>query len=336
MTEHLFELSEHTDTTVFYGVNNANIQLLKDLHPNLRLVARGHVIKISGSEEEANRLIENLQKLERYSLDNNILTEENIIELVKGNEPDEIKYYNLILHGVNGKSIMARTPNQQKLVMDFETNDLVFAIGPAGSGKTYTAIALAVRSLKNREIKKIILSRPAVEAGEKLGFLPGDMKEKIDPYLQPLYDALSDMITPLKLKEYLENGTIQIAPLAFMRGRTLNEAVVILDEAQNTTTAQIKMFLTRMGISAKMIVTGDITQIDLPLSQKSGLIDALEVLKDIKGIARVDFDVKDIVRHKLVQRIVEAYEKRSEITAKLSLIKSIENHSALKEQEGEA
>ena len=205
---------------------------------------------------------------------------------------------------------MARTANQQKLVKDFDTNDLLFAIGPAGSGKTYTAIALAVRSLKNREIKKIILSRPAVEAGEKLGFLPGDMKEKIDPYLQPLYDALSDMITPLKLKEYMENGTIQIAPLAFMRGRTLNEAVVILDEAQNSTTAQIKMFLTRMGMSAKMIVTGDVTQIDLPYAQKSGLIDALEVLKNIKGIARVDFDVKDIVRHKLVQRIVEAYEKR--------------------------
>jgi len=242
------------------------------------------------------------------------LTEENIIEIVKGSVPNEIKFEHLILHGVNGKSIMARTANQQKLVKDFDTNDLLFAIGPAGSGKTYTAIALAVRSLKNREIKKIILSRPAVEAGEKLGFLPGDMKEKIDPYLQPLYDALSDMITPLKLKEYLENGTIQIAPLAFMRGRTLNEAVVILDEAQNTTTAQIKMFLTRMGISAKMIVTGDITQIDLPLSQKSGLIDALEVLKNIKGIARVDFDVKDIVRHKLVQRIVEAYEKKTEIS----------------------
>ena len=311
MTEHLFELSEHTDTTVFYGINNGNIQLLKNLHPNLRLMARGHVVKISGSEEEANRLIENLQKLERYCLDNNTLSEENIIELVKGNIPNEIKFEHLILHGVNGKSIMARTVNQQKLVRDFDTNDLLFAIGPAGSGKTYTAIALAVRSLKNREIKKIILSRPAVEAGEKLGFLPGDMKEKIDPYLQPLYDALSDMVTPLKLKEYLENGTIQIAPLAFMRGRTLNEAVVILDEAQNTTTAQIKMFLTRMGMSAKMIVTGDITQIDLPLSQKSGLIDALEVLKNIKGIARVDFDVKDIVRHKLVQRIVEAYEKRA-------------------------
>jgi phosphate starvation-inducible PhoH-like protein len=312
MTEHIFELSEHTDTTVFYGINNANIQLLKVLHPNLRLMARGHVVKISGSDEDAGKLIENLQKIERFCLDNNVLSEENIIELVKGNVPNDIKFEHLILHGVNGKSIMARTVNQQKLVKDFDTNDLLFAIGPAGSGKTYTAIALAVRSLKNREIKKIILSRPAVEAGEKLGFLPGDMKEKIDPYLQPLYDALSDMITPLKLKEYLENGTIQIAPLAFMRGRTLNEAVVILDEAQNSTTAQIKMFLTRMGISAKMIVTGDITQIDLPLSQKSGLIDALEVLKNIKGIARVDFDVKDIVRHKLVQRIVEAYEKRTE------------------------
>jgi len=311
MTEHIFELSEHTDTTVFYGINNANIHLLKTLHPNLRLMARGHVVKISGSEEEAGKLIENLQKLERYCLDNNALSEDNIIELVKGNVPNEIKFEHLILHGVNGKSIMARTVNQQKLVKDFDTNDLLFAIGPAGSGKTYTAIALAVRSLKNREIKKIILSRPAVEAGEKLGFLPGDMKEKIDPYLQPLYDALSDMITPLKLKEYLENGTIQIAPLAFMRGRTLNEAVVILDEAQNSTTAQIKMFLTRMGMSAKMIVTGDVTQIDLPYAQKSGLIDALEVLKGIKGIARVDFDVKDIVRHKLVQRIVEAYEKRA-------------------------
>jgi phosphate starvation-inducible protein PhoH and related proteins len=311
MTEHIFELSEHTDTTVFYGVNNSNIQLLKNLHPNLRLIARGHVVKISGSEDESIRLIENLQKIERFCLDNNALSEENIIELVKGNAPDEIKFENLILHGVNGKSIMARTANQQKLVKDFDTNDLLFAIGPAGSGKTYTAIALAVRSLKNREIKKIILSRPAVEAGEKLGFLPGDMKEKIDPYLQPLYDALQDMITPLKLKEYMENGTIQIAPLAFMRGRTLSDAIVILDEAQNTTTMQIKMFLTRMGLNAKIIVTGDMTQIDLPYAQKSGLIDALEVLKNVKGIAKVEFDVKDIVRHKLVQRIVEAYEKRA-------------------------
>ncbi len=314
MIEKIFELSELNDTTVFYGINNNNVHLIKNLHPNVRISARGNIIKLSGSEEDINNLYSIIEKLERYSIDNNLLTEENIIEIVKGSQPVEIKFENLILHGVNGKSIMARTPNQQKLVKDFETNDLLFAIGPAGSGKTYTAIALAVRSLKNKEIKKIILSRPAVEAGEKLGFLPGDMKEKIDPYLQPLYDALQDMITPLKLKEYMENGTIQIAPLAFMRGRTLSDAVVILDEAQNTTTMQIKMFLTRMGLNAKMIVTGDMTQIDLPYQQKSGLIDALQVLKDVKGIAKVEFDVKDIVRHKLVQRIVEAYEKRQPLT----------------------
>ncbi len=308
----IFELSEHTDITTFYGINNANIQLLKNLHPNLRFTARGHVMKISGSLEETNKLIENLVKFEKFCTDNNSLSEGDIIEIIKGNAPVEIRFDNLILHGVNGKSIMARTANQQKLVKDFETNDLLFAIGPAGSGKTYTAIALAVRSLKNKEVKKIILSRPAVEAGEKLGFLPGDMKEKIDPYLQPLYDALQDMITPLKLREYLENGTIQIAPLAFMRGRTLSDAIVILDEAQNTSMMQIKMFLTRMGLNAKMIVTGDMTQIDLPYQQKSGLIDALEVLKNVKGIAKVEFNVKDIVRHKLVQRIVEAYEKRQE------------------------
>lgn len=307
MIEKIFELSELTDTTVFYGINNHNVQLIKNLHPNVRFSARGSIIKLSGSENDINNLYAIIEKLERYCIDNNTLSEDNIIEIVKGSEPVEIKFENLILHGVNGKSIMARTPNQQKLVKDFETNDLLFAIGPAGSGKTYTAIALAVRSLKNREIKKIILSRPAVEAGEKLGFLPGDMKEKIDPYLQPLYDALQDMITPLKLKEYMENGTIQIAPLAFMRGRTLSDAVVILDEAQNTTTMQIKMFLTRMGLNTKMIITGDMTQIDLPYQQKSGLIDALQVLASVKGIAKVEFDVKDIVRHKLVQRIVEAY-----------------------------
>jgi len=312
MTEQIFELSEHTDTTVFYGINNSNIQLLKNLYPNLRFTARGHVMKISGNQVDTEVFTNKLQKIEQYCIENNKLTEADIIDMVKGgSEPAEIKFDHLILHGVNGKTITARTKNQQKLVKDFETNDLLFAIGPAGSGKTYTAIALAVRSLKNKEIKKIILSRPAVEAGEKLGFLPGDMKEKIDPYLQPLYDALQDMITPLKLKEYMENGTIQIAPLAFMRGRTLSDAVVILDEAQNTTTMQIKMFLTRMGLNTKMIVTGDMTQIDLPYSQKSGLKDALEVLKDVKGIAKVEFDVKDIVRHKLVQRIVEAYEKQS-------------------------
>lgn len=314
LTDKKYELSDHTDTTVFYGINNANIQLLKNLHSNLHIVARGHIIKISGSDIDTEKLIEKLNKMETFCIENNTLTEENVIEIVKGSEPIEIKFDNLILHGVSGKSIMARTKNQQKLVKEFETNDLLFAIGPAGSGKTYTAIALAVRSLKNREVKKIILSRPAVEAGEKLGFLPGDMKEKIDPYLQPLYDALQDMIAPLKLKEYLENGTIQIAPLAFMRGRTLSDGVVILDEAQNTTTMQIKMFLTRMGLNAKMIVTGDMTQIDLPNQQKSGLIDALSVLKNVKGIAKVEFDVQDIVRHKLVQRIVDAYEKRSDTT----------------------
>jgi phosphate starvation-inducible PhoH-like protein len=215
----------------------------------------------------------------------------------------------LILHGLNGKPITARTPNQQKLVADFEQNDLMFAIGPAGSGKTYTAIALAVKALKNKQVRKIILSRPAVEAGEKLGFLPGDMKDKIDPYLQPLYDALEDMIPPFKLKEYLETHVIQIAPLAFMRGRTLSDAVIILDEAQNTTTQQIKMFLTRLGFHSKMIITGDSTQIDLPNSKQSGLLHAMHVLKDVKGISFIEFDKKDIIRHKLVSRIVDAYER---------------------------
>lgn len=311
MLEQIFELSEHTDTLVFFGVNNVNLHLLKNLFPHVRMVGRGRSVKIEGEEEKVNALLNYLQKIEKYCIDNNSLNEEVIIQIVKGSEPAEIRFDHLILHGVNGKSIMARTANQQKLVKDFSTHDLLFAIGPAGSGKTYTAIALAVKSLKSKVIRKIILSRPAVEAGEKLGFLPGDMKEKIDPYLQPLYDALQDMITPLKLKEYLENGTIQIAPLAFMRGRTLSDAVVILDEAQNTTTQQIKMFLTRMGLNTKMIVTGDVTQIDLPLSQKSGLIDALQVLNNVKGISRVDFDKSDIVRHKLVQRIVEAYEFQS-------------------------
>jgi len=291
--------------------------LLKNLFPHVRMVGRGRTVKIEGEVEKVNALLNYLQKIEKYCIDNNSLNEEVIVQIVKGSEPAEMKFDHLILHGVNGKSIMARTANQQKLVKDFSTNDLLFAIGPAGSGKTYTAIALAVKSLKSKVIRKIILSRPAVEAGEKLGFLPGDMKEKIDPYLQPLYDALQDMITPLKLKEYMENGTIQIAPLAFMRGRTLSDAVVILDEAQNTTTQQIKMFLTRMGLNTKMIVTGDITQIDLPIAQKSGLIDALQILQNVKGISRVDFDKGDIVRHKLVQRIVEAYET-SEVKRKTS------------------
>lgn len=312
MFEQIIELSDSLDTISFYGVNNGNIRLLKDLYPNLHIVARGYMIKVSGTENDVPAFEAVLRKLERYCIDNNCLTEEQIIDIVKGHEPNVVRTDDLIVHGVGGKSIVARTANQRKLVKDYDTHDLLFAIGPAGSGKTYTAIALAVRSLRNREVRRIILSRPAVEAGEKLGFLPGDMKEKIDPYLQPLYDALQDMIPPAKLADYLANGTIQIAPLAFMRGRTLSDAVVILDEAQNTSVQQIKMFLTRMGLNTKMIVTGDMTQIDLPAAQKSGLKDALDVLRDVKGIARVEFSQKDIVRHKLVQRIVDAYEKHKQ------------------------
>ena len=312
MFEQIIELSDSLDTILFYGVNNGNIRLLKDLYPNLHIVARGYMIKVSGTENDVPAFEAVLRKLERYCIDNNCLTEEQIIDIVKGHEPNVVRTDDLIVHGVGGKSIVARTANQRKLVKDYDTHDLLFAIGPAGSGKTYTAIALAVRSLRNREVRRIILSRPAVEAGEKLGFLPGDMKEKIDPYLQPLYDALQDMIPPAKLADYLANGTIQIGPLAFMRGRTLSDAVVILDEAQNTSVQQIKMFLTRMGLNTKMIVTGDMTQIDLPAAQKSGLKDALDVLRDVKGIARVEFSQKDIVRHKLVQRIVDAYEKHKQ------------------------
>ncbi len=302
---------ENVDPVVFFGINNSNIQLLKTLFPKLRIVARGNVIKVIGDEEELAVFEEKVHALEKFSIEMNVLKEEDILDIVKGKAPHITHPDNLIIHGINGKPIMARTANQKKLVAEFDDNDLLFAIGPAGSGKTYTAIALAVRALKTKQVRKIILSRPAVEAGEKLGFLPGDMKEKIDPYLQPLYDALEDMIPPLKLKEYIENKIIQIAPLAFMRGRTLNDAVIILDEAQNTTKQQIKMFLTRLGLNGKMIVTGDITQIDLPPSQQSGLIHSMKILRNVKGIAKVEFNKKDIVRHKLVQMIVEAYEKET-------------------------
>ena len=303
---------EGIDPVIFFGINNNNIQLLKTLFPKLRIVARGNVIKVVGEEDELKSFEENIRELEKFSNEMNVLKEEDILDIVKGKTPHISNLDNLIIHGMNGRPIIARTANQMKLVETFDKNDLVFAIGPAGSGKTYTAIALAVRALKTKQVRKIILSRPAVEAGEKLGFLPGDMKEKIDPYLQPLYDALEDMLPPLKLKDYIENNIIQIAPLAFMRGRTLNDAVIILDEAQNTTKQQIKMFLTRLGMNGKMIVTGDITQIDLPHSQQSGLIHAMNVLKNIKGIGKVEFNKKDIVRHKLVQHIVDAYEKSEE------------------------
>jgi phosphate starvation-inducible PhoH-like protein len=303
---------EDTDPVIFYGANNANMQMIKALFPKLRIVARGNVIKVMGDEEEMCAFEETVLDLEKHCAQYNSLNEEAILDIIKGNKPAVEKTGDAIVYSVTGKPITPRSENQLKLVKEFEKNDLTFAIGPAGSGKTYTAIALAVRALKNKEIKKIILSRPAVEAGEKLGFLPGDMKDKIDPYLQPLYDALQDMIPAAKLKEYMDLNIIQIAPLAFMRGRTLNDAVVILDEAQNTTTQQIKMFLTRMGLNTKMIVTGDMTQIDLPSHQTSGLIQALKILKGIKGISFIELNKKDIVRHKLVTRIVEAYEKFEE------------------------
>ena len=302
-------LIDNADPVNFYGVNNANMHLIRNLFPKLRIAARGTVIKVIGEDSETAEFERKIKELEEYTARYNSLTEDVILDIVKGDAPKEIKKDSVIIYGLSGRPIQGRTPNQQKLVEEFSRNDLTFALGPAGTGKTYIAIALAVRALKNKEVRKIILSRPAVEAGEKLGFLPGDMKDKIDPYLQPLYDALEDMIPPVKLREYMESKVIQIAPLAFMRGRTLNDAVIVLDEAQNTTTHQIKMFLTRLGMNAKMIVTGDVTQIDLPRSTQSGLVRALRVLDGVAGVGRVEFGKKDIVRHALVQRIVEAYEK---------------------------
>ena len=305
--ETIFTLQDSLDTPTFYGVNNSNILCLKNQHPDVRVVARGYQVKVTGSEKAVANFERTLKLCENFCIRNNKLSEQDILMLLHGDKPQERATDNLILHGVNGKSIYARSANQRLLVDAYDENDLLFAVGPAGSGKTYTAIALAVRALKNKEVRRIILSRPAVEAGEKLGFLPGDMKEKIDPYLQPLYDALQDMLPDTKLNEFMEKGIIQIAPLAFMRGRTLSDAVVILDEAQNTTVQQLKMFLTRLGIGGKMIVTGDLTQIDLPASQRSGLRDAMDRFQDIKGIRIIEFNEKDIVRHPLVKHIVAAY-----------------------------
>ena len=301
-------LIEDIDPLLLYGVKNANMQMLKALYPKLRIVARGNVIHVIGDELEMCAFEENVAKLQKHILKYNSLTEEELLHITRGERSEREGVEGVIVYSVTGRPICARTTNQQALVKAYQENDLVFAVGPAGSGKTYTSIALAVRALKNKEIRRIVLSRPAVEAGEKLGFLPGDMKEKIDPYLQPLYDALEDMIPTQKLREMMEQNIIQIAPLAFMRGRTLSDAVVILDEAQNTTSAQLKMFLTRMGMNTKMIVTGDTTQIDLPHNVRSGLIEALHILKDVKGIGFIELTKKDIVRHKLVTRIVEAYE----------------------------
>lgn len=303
------------DPLEFYGINNSKLTVLKELFPKLNIVGRGNEIFASGEEKTLSLFEKKVNLLILHYNQYNVLTLANIKRIVLENspdiqDPDDPK--SVILFGNNGKIIRARTANQKKLVEKSAKNDMIFAVGPAGSGKTYTAIALAVKALRNSEVKKIILSRPAVEAGENLGFLPGDLKEKIDPYLQPLYDALLDMIPPRKLADYLEAEIIQIAPLAYMRGRTLNEAFVILDEAQNTTTKQLKMFLTRMGISGKFMITGDITQIDLPRRQQSGLIQAFRILKDIKGIAMVEFDKSDIIRHRLVKEIVTAYEIEEE------------------------
>lgn len=304
---------EDVDPVLFYGVNNINLHLLKSLYPKLKIVARGNVLRFIGDESEMIRFEQAVLKMENYCSKFNTLEEEVVIDIVNGREPSTKQNSEVILFGVTGRPILPRSENQKKLVAEYALHDMLFVIGPAGSGKTYTAIALAVRALKSKEVKRIVLCRPAVEAGEKLGFLPGDMREKIDPFLQPLYDALQDMIPTAKLKEYMDLNIIQIAPLAFMRGRTLNDAVVILDEAQNTTPQQIKMFLTRMGWNTKMIVTGDLTQIDLPPTKTSGLVEALKILDGVEGISVIKMTKKDIVRHKLVTRIVDAYDRYEQI-----------------------
>ena len=309
ITERIYVL-EDVDVQAFLGVNNSNLMLLRTLFPKLRLVAHHNVLKIMGDSRETDRFLEVLEPMVAYCREYNLLPEDVILRIAQGAKlPADDVPKHLILHGTGGKSIIARGDNQQKLVEAFEANDLVFAIGPAGTGKTFVAISLAVRALKSKQVRRIILSRPAVEAGEKLGFLPGEMKDKLDPYLQPLYDALEEMIPAVKLKEYIENNIIQIAPLAYMRGRTLNDAVVILDETQNTTELQMKMFLTRLGANAKMIVTGDITQTDLPRGVHSGLRQALNILQGTRGIGYIAFQRADIVRHPLVQRVVDAYDR---------------------------
>ena len=299
---------EDIDPVAFYGVGNSHLQMLKALYPKLRIVARDNVIRIIGDEEQMAAFEESTEKMRLHIVRFNSLHEEDILDIVKGKRTRDEVPDGVVCYTTSGRPIKARSENQQRLIDAVADNDMVFAVGPAGTGKTYLSIALAVKALKEKTAKKIILSRPAVEAGEKLGFLPGDMKDKIDPYLQPLYDALEDMLPQVKLQDMMEKHQIQIAPLAFMRGRTLSDAVVILDEAQNTTPAQIRMFLTRMGWNTKMIITGDMTQIDLPHSQKSGLIEALHILSGVEGIGVVNLDQKDIVRHKLVTRIVNAYE----------------------------
>lgn len=299
---------EDIDPLIFYGVNNSHLQMIKSLFPKLRIVARDNVMRLLGDEEEMAKAEEDIETIRKHVLKYNSLNDEDILDIIKGKATKADAVKDVVVYSLSGRPIKGRSENQQFLIDSFNKNDMIFAVGPAGTGKTYLSIALAVKAMKEKNAKKIILSRPAVEAGEKLGFLPGDMKDKIDPYLQPLYDALEDMIPAAKLQDMMDKHIIQIAPLAFMRGRTLSDAVVILDEAQNTTPAQIRMFLTRMGWNTKMIITGDMTQVDLPHEQKSGLKEALQLLSGIEGISVVEFNKKDIVRHKLVTRIVNAYE----------------------------
>ena len=311
MSEKLITLS-NIELVKLFGTNNRTLEKIKTLFPQIKIVSRGEQLKIIGSSDQIKYFEYKLMAFIKHINQYNSLTLNQIERLVDGDESEILKTKDdIILHGQNGKIIKARTSNQRKMIREIEKNDMLFAIGPAGTGKTYTAVAIAVKSLKDREVKRIIFTRPAVEAGENLGFLPGDLKEKLDPYMQPIYDALFDMIPIERLNEYIENGTIQIAPLAFMRGRTLDKAFVILDEGQNTSEQQMKMFLTRMGRSAKFIITGDETQIDLPRNQKSGLINAINTLKEIRDISFVILDGKDVIRHKLVKDIIKAYKKQN-------------------------
>ena len=300
---------DNVDPVVFYGVNNSNMHLIRSLYAKLRIAARGQVIKVMGEDSETVDFETKIKELAEYANQYNRLTEDAILDIVKGEAPAELKRDDVIIYGLNGKPIMGRTPNQQKLVQEYTDNDLTFAMGPAGTGKTYLAVAMAVLAYKNKEVEKIILTRPAVEAGEKLGFLPGDLQNKVDPYLRPLYDALYDFLGSENFHALSERGVIEVAPLAYMRGRTLNDAYIILDEAQNCTVEQMKMFLTRFGEGSRVVVTGDITQIDLPRDKKSGLVHALDVLEGVDGIARVFLTYKDVVRHEMVQKIITAYDK---------------------------
>ena len=333
--KHIF--LEDIDPVIFYGLNNCHLQMIKSLFPKLRIVARDNVIRILGDEEEMAKIEEDIASMQKHVLKYNSISDEDILDIVKSGKTKGDSIKGVLVYSVSGRPIKSRSENQQKLIDAFNKNDMIFAVGPAGTGKTYLSIALAVKALKEKTAKKIILSRPAVEAGEKLGFLPGDMKDKIDPYLQPLYDALEDMIPAVKLQDMMEKHIIQIAPLAFMRGRTLSDAVVIWDEAQNTTPQQIRMFLTRMGWSTKMIITGDMTQIDLPKAQKSGLKEALNILGKVEGISVVNLSQKDIVRHKLVTRIVDAYDsfdkKQEQESKEKSKRAAAEKQQAEKEEE---